>query len=134
MTALGGGRIGIGAQALGIMQGAIDETLKYVNGKKTGRQNHRSNTRIHSSSWLKWLQRAEAAKLMVYGEQHKKDLHGQPYSHLSAMCKMFACSKLQTIVTRRCLQLFGGYGYTRDYPVERVMRDAKITEIYEGTY
>ncbi|MBR4113481.1 MAG: acyl-CoA dehydrogenase, partial [Anaerotignum sp.] len=75
--------------------------------------------------------KAEAAKLLVYKAACEKDA-GRPYSHLSAMCKYFAGS-MASDITRRCVQLFGGYGYTRDYPVERMMRDAKITEIYEGT-
>jgi butyryl-CoA dehydrogenase len=61
----------------------------------------------------------------------RQDAH-EPYSHFAAMAKLFV-SEVASDVTRRCVQLFGGYGYTRDYPMERMMRDAKITEIYEGT-
>ena len=130
MQTLDGGRIGIASQALGIMQGAIDECVKYVMerrqfGKKIGQF---QNTQFELADMAT---KAEAAKLLVYEAAATKDA-GQPYSYLSAMCKYFAGSTASDI-TRRCLQLFGGYGYTRDYPVERMMRDAKITEIYEGT-
>ena len=130
MKTLDGGRIGIASQALGIMQGAIDECVKYVMerrqfGKKIGQF---QNTQFELADMAT---KAEAAKLLVYEAAATKDA-GKPYSHLSAMCKYFAGSTASDI-TRRCLQLFGGYGYTRDYPVERMMRDAKITEIYEGT-
>ena len=130
MHTLDGGRIGIASQALGIMQGAIDECVKYVMerrqfGKKIGQF---QNTQFELADMAT---KAEAAKLLVYEAAATKDA-GKPYSHLSAMCKYFAGSTASDI-TRRCLQLFGGYGYTRDYPVERMMRDAKITEIYEGT-
>jgi butyryl-CoA dehydrogenase len=73
----------------------------------------------------------EAARLLVYSAAMKKQNH-EPYSDAAAMAKLFA-SEAASDVTRRCVQLFGGYGYTREYPVERMMRDAKITEIYEGT-
>ena len=130
MKTLDGGRIGIASQALGIMQGAIDECVKYVMerrqfGKKIGQF---QNTQFELADMAT---KAEAAKLLVYEAAATKDA-GKPYSHLSAMCKYFAGSTASDI-TRRCLQLCGGYGYTRDYPVERMMRDAKITEIYEGT-
>ncbi len=72
-----------------------------------------------------------AAKLLVYQAANSKDEH-KPYTHLAAMAKLVAAQNASD-VTRRCLQLFGGYGYIRDYPIERMMRDAKITEIYEGT-
>lgn len=73
----------------------------------------------------------EAAKLLVYQAACAKDA-GQDYSHLAAMAKLVA-SQNASDTARRCLQLIGGYGYTREYPFERMMRDAKITEIYEGT-
>ena len=73
----------------------------------------------------------DASRLLVYRAACAKDNH-EPYSHLAAMAKLVA-SETASDVTRRCLQLFGGYGYTKDYPIERMMRDAKITEIYEGT-
>jgi butyryl-CoA dehydrogenase len=73
----------------------------------------------------------EASRLLIYRAAQAKQDH-EPYSHLAAQAKLFA-SETASDVTRRCLQLIGGYGYTRDYPFERFMRDAKITEIYEGT-
>ena len=75
--------------------------------------------------------KVDAARLLVYRAAAAKDA-GEKYTHLAAMAKLFA-SETASDVTRRCVQLFGGYGYTRDYPIERMMRDAKITEIYEGT-
>ena len=75
--------------------------------------------------------KADAARLLVYRAACAKDAH-EPYTHLAAMAKL-AASETASSVTRRCVQLFGGYGYSREYPVERMMRDAKITEIYEGT-
>lgn len=130
MQTLDGGRIGIASQAIGIAQGAIDECVKYVMerkqfGKKIGQM---QNTQFELADMAT---KAEAAKLLVYEAAAEKDA-GRPYSHLSAMAKYFAGS-MASDITRRCVQLFGGYGYTRDYPVERMMRDAKITEIYEGT-
>ena len=75
--------------------------------------------------------KTDAARLMVWRAATEKDLHGN-YAPYAAMCKMFA-SEVANEVTRMAVQLFGGYGYCREYPVERAMRDAKITEIYEGT-
>ena len=130
MKTLDGGRIGIASQALGIAEGAIDETLKYVMerkqfGKKIGQM---QNTQFELAD-MKTA--ADAAQLLVRRAACAKD-DGEPYSHLAAMAKLFA-AETASDVTRRCVQLFGGYGYTRDYPMERMMRDAKITEIYEGT-
>ena len=75
--------------------------------------------------------KVDAARLLIYRAAQAKQDH-EPYSHLAAMGKLYA-SEAASDVTRRCLQLVGGYGYTREYPFERFMRDAKITEIYEGT-
>ena len=75
--------------------------------------------------------KVDAARLMVWRAATEKDNHGN-YAPYAAMCKYFA-SDVANEVTRQCVQLFGGYGYCREYPVERAMRDAKITEIYEGT-
>ena len=130
MTALGGGRIGIGAQSVGIAQGAIDETLKYVKERKQGGKpiGKYQNTQFkHAECQTK----VDAARLMVWRAATEKDNHGN-YAPYAAMCKYFA-SDVANEVTRQCVQLFGGYGYCREYPVERAMRDAKITEIYEGT-
>lgn len=130
MHTLDGGRIGIASQALGIAEGAIEECVKYVMerkqfGKKIGQF---QNTQFELADMAT---KVEATKLLIYQAATEKDA-GRPYSHLSAMAKYYAGATASD-VTRRCVQLFGGYGYTRDYPVERMMRDAKITEIYEGT-
>ena len=130
MKTLDGGRIGIAAQALGIAQGAIDETVKYVGERKQfgKRIGSFQNTQFELADMQC---DTDAARLLVYRAACSKD-EGQPYSHFAAMAKLFA-SEVSSDVTRRAVQLFGGYGYTRDYPVERMMRDAKITELYEGT-
>lgn len=130
MMTLDGGRIGIAAQALGIAQGAIDETVEYV---KTRQQFGKPLSKFQNTQFELASMQAmtEAARLLVYQAAHAKDNH-EPYSHLAAMAKLVA-SETASDVTRRCLQLFGGYGYIKEYPMERMMRDAKITEIYEGT-
>ena len=130
MMTLDGGRIGIGAQALGIAQGAIDECVKYV--KERVQFGKRLSQFQNTQFELADMQcKVDAARLLIYrAAQAKQD--GEPYSHLAAMGKLYA-SEAASDVTRRCLQLVGGYGYTREYPFERFMRDAKITEIYEGT-
>ncbi|MGM9973660.1 MAG: acyl-CoA dehydrogenase [Clostridiaceae bacterium] len=130
MMTLDGGRIGIAAQALGIAQGAIDETVEYVKNRTQfgKRLSQFQNTQFQLADMQA---KTDAARLLVYRAACAKDNH-EPYSHLAAMAKLVA-SEVASDVTRRAVQLFGGYGYTREYPVERMMRDAKITEIYEGT-
>ena len=130
MKTLDGGRIGIAAQALGIAEGAIDVTVNYVKERKQfGRRiSQFQNTQFQLADMKA---KADAAQLLVYRAADMKQ-NKEPYSHAAAMAKLFA-SESASDITRRCLQLFGGYGYTRDYPIERMMRDAKITEIYEGT-
>lgn len=130
MKTLDGGRIGIASQAVGIAEGAIDETIKYTKERKQfGRRiSQFQNTQFQLADMKT---KAEAAQLLVYRAADAKQ-NKIPYSHYAAMAKLFA-SETASDVTRRCLQLFGGYGYTKDYPIERMMRDAKITEIYEGT-
>jgi len=130
MSTLDGGRIGIAAQALGIAQGAIDETVKYVKQRKQfGKPiSAFQNTQFKLADMT---MKTEAARLLVYKAAILKD-SGKPYSTEAAMAKLYA-SEVAMEVTTQAVQLFGGYGYTRDYPVERMMRDAKITEIYEGT-
>ena len=130
MKTLDGGRIGIAAQALGIGEGAVEEVIAYTKervqfGKRISQF---QNTQFQIADMHT---RMEAAKHLVYAAAMKKQ-NGEPYSMDAAMAKLFA-SEAASDVTRRCVQLFGGYGYTREYPVERMMRDAKITEIYEGT-
>ena len=130
MMTLDGGRIGIAAQALGIAQGAIDETVKYVKDRV---QFGRPISKFQNTQFMlaEMQTRVDAARMLVYRAAAIKDA-GEPYSSEAAMAKLFA-SETAREVTWRAVQLFGGYGYTRDYPVERMMRDAKITAIYEGT-
>ena len=130
MKTLDGGRIGIAAQALGIGEGAVEEVIVYTKervqfGKRISQF---QNTQFQIADMHT---RMEASKHLVYAAAMKKQ-NGEPYSMDAAMAKLFA-SEAASDVTRRAVQLFGGYGYTREYPVERMMRDAKITEIYEGT-
>lgn len=130
MKTLDGGRIGIAAQALGIAQGAMDETVKYCKERK---QFGRSLSQFQNTQFqLADLQtKIEAARYLVRAAAWKKD-HGMPYSADAAMAKLFAAETAMEMTTK-AVQFHGGYGYTREYPVERMMRDAKITEIYEGT-
>ena len=130
MKTLDGGRIGIASQALGLGEGAVAEAVKYTQervqfGKRISQF---QNTQFQLADMHT---RMEAAKYLVYPAAMKKQNH-EPYSMDAAMAKLFA-AEAASDVTRRAVQLFGGYGYTREYPVERMMRDAKITEIYEGT-
>ena len=130
MGALAGGRIGIGAQAVGIAQGAINETIKYVKERK---QFGKAIAKFQNTQFkLAEMQvKTDAARLMVWRAAVAKD-NGEAYAPMAAACKLFA-SEVANEVTRLAVQLFGGYGYSREYPVEKLMRDAKITEIYEGT-
>jgi butyryl-CoA dehydrogenase len=130
MKTLDGGRIGIAAQALGIAQGAIDETVKYVKERK---QFGRAISKFQNTQFqLADMQvKVDAARLLVYRAARAKD-NKEAYSVYAAMAKLFAAETAMEVTTK-AVQLHGGYGYTREYPVERMMRDAKITEIYEGT-
>lgn len=130
MQTLDGGRIGIAAQALGLGEGAVEEAIKYTKERvQFGRRiSQFQNTQFQLADMHT---RMQAAQFLVYSAAVKKQNH-EPYSMDAAMAKLFA-AEAASDVTRRAVQLFGGYGYTREYPVERMMRDAKITEIYEGT-
>ncbi len=130
MKALDGGRIGIGAQSVGIAQGAINEAMAYVKERKQfGRPiSAFQNTRFKLAQMQT---KVDAARLLVQRAAVMKD-NKEDYSSAAAMCKLFA-SEVANEVTRGCVQMLGGYGYSREYPIERMMRDAKITEIYEGT-
>ena len=130
MSTLDGGRIGIASQALGIAQGAFDVTVEYMKSRK---QFGRSLSKFQALQFemAEMKTRIEAARLLIYSAAFKKDQH-VPYSVDAAMAKLFA-AETAMYVTTKCVQFHGGYGYTKDYPVERMMRDAKITEIYEGT-
>ena len=130
MKTLDGGRIGIAAQALGIAEGALDEAIKYMKERKQfGRP-------ISAFQGLQWMvaemsTKIEAARFLVYKAAWLKE-NKQPYSIDAARAKLYA-AEVAMDVTTKAVQLFGGYGYTKEYPVERMMRDAKTTEIYEGT-
>mgnify|MGYP002580251712 CR=1 FL=1 len=130
MQTLDGGRIGIASQALGLGEGAVEEAIKYTKERvQFGRRiSQFQNTQFQLADMHT---RMQAAQYVVYAAAMKKQNH-EPYSMDAAMAKLFA-AEAASDVTRRAVQLFGGYGYTREYPVERMMRDAKITEIYEGT-
>lgn len=130
MWTLDGGRIGIASQALGIAQGAMDETVKYTKERK---QFGKSISQFQNTQFqlADMETKVEASRLLVYKAASLKDA-GQPYSVAAAMAKLFAAETAMEVTTK-AVQLHGGYGYTREYPVERMMRDAKITEIYEGT-
>jgi butyryl-CoA dehydrogenase len=130
MKTLDGGRIGIAAQALGLAQGALNETINYTKERK---QFGRSISKFQNTQFqlADMHCKTEAARNLVYKAAWKKD-QKQAYSLDAAMAKLFA-AEVAMEVTTKAVQLHGGYGYTREYSVERMMRDAKITEIYEGT-
>lgn len=130
MKTLDGGRIGIAAQALGIAEGALEEAVEYMKQRKQfGKQ-------LYKFQGLAWMvadckARVEAARYLVYKAASNKQ-EGLSYSVEAATAKLFA-AETAMFVTTQCIQMLGGYGYTKDYPLERMFRDAKITEIYEGT-
>ena len=130
MKTLDGGRIGIAAQALGIAEGALEEAVAYMKERK---QFGRSLSAFQGLQWMvaEMDTKIEAARFLVYKAACLKE-EGKPYSIDAARAKLFAADVAMEVTTK-AVQLFGGYGYTKEYPVERMMRDAKITEIYEGT-
>ena len=130
MATLDGGRIGIGAQALGIAQRALDESVRYTKEREA------FGHPIADFQGLQWRMadmatRIEAARLLVYRAARMKDA-GPAVCEEASMAKLFA-SETAMFCAHAAVQIFGGYGFTRDYPVEKLFRDAKITEIYEGT-
>ncbi|MFH1735479.1 MAG: acyl-CoA dehydrogenase [bacterium] len=130
MSALDSGRMGIAAQAVGIAQGALDAALKYVHE----RQQFGKFLKDFQAIQFKLADmdtRIEASRLLLYRSAAIKD-SGKRFSKEAAMAKVY-CSETAMYVTNEAVQIHGGYGYTPEYPVERMMRDAKITEIYEGT-
>lgn len=130
METLNGGRIGIAAQALGIAAGAYELSLAYCKERKT----FGKPISQHQAIQFKLAEMAtqiEAARLMVYKAAWLKD-NGDDYAHASAMAKLYA-SQVAMDVSIEAVQVHGGYGYVKEYHVERLMRDAKITQIYEGT-
>lgn len=130
MHTLDGGRIGIAAQALGLAEGAFESAVKYVKERKQfGRAlGQFQNTQFQLAEMAT---RIEAAKMLVYKAAFAKETQ-KTYSVEAAKAKLYA-AKTAMEVTEKAVQLHGGYGYIREYDVERMMRDAKITEIYEGT-
>lgn len=130
MATLDGGRIGIAAQALGIAEGAFNEAVAYVKERK---QFGRPLSKFQNTQFVlaDLKARIDAAQLLVYRAAVAKDTKDR-FSVESAVAKLYAAETAMEVTTK-CVQLLGGYGYTREYPVERMMRDAKITEIYEGT-
>jgi len=130
MATLDGGRIGIGAQSLGIAQRAFDESIRYAKEREA------FGHPIADFQGLQWRMadmavRIESARLLVYRAARMKDA-GQGFSKEASMAKL-AASETAMFCAHAAVQMFGGYGYTREYPVEKLFRDAKITEIYEGT-
>jgi len=130
MATLDGGRIGIACQALGIAQAAYEESVKYA---KEREQFGKPLAKFQAIQWFiaDMATEIDAARLMVYKAAFDK-WQGTPYTVSAAMAKFFA-SDIAMNATRNAIQIHGGYGYTKEYPVERFYRDAKITEIYEGT-
>jgi acyl-CoA dehydrogenase len=130
MKTLDGGRNGIAAQAVGIAQGALDASLAYA------RERRQFGKALFDQQAIQFkladmATQIEAARLLTY-QAAWLESNGQAYGKASAMAKLFAGDTAMQVTTE-AVQIFGGYGYTRDYPVERMMRDAKITQIYEGT-
>ena len=130
MSSLDVGRLGIAAQALGIAQGAFDETVKYMKQRK---QFGRSLDKLQALSFemASMKVKIDGARYLLYDACNRRD-RGLPSSVAAAEAKL-ACSEAASYVTNKAVQFHGGYGYIKDYPVERMYRDAKITEIYEGT-
>ena len=130
MSALDSGRMGIAAQALGLAQGALDAALQYAHERQQFGRFLKDFQAIQFK--LADMQtRIDASRLLLHRAAAVKDA-GKRFSQEAAMAKLY-CSETAMYVTNEAVQIHGGYGYTPEYPVERMMRDAKITEIYEGT-
>jgi alkylation response protein AidB-like acyl-CoA dehydrogenase len=127
---LNAGRIGIGAQMVGIAQGALDATLKYVGERKQFGKAIGEFQGVQFQLAQAWTE-LQAARLLVYNAARLRDA-GQPHMVEGAMAKLYA-SQAANNVTSLCVDLYGGYGFTKEYPVEKYYRDAKIGTIYEGT-
>jgi len=131
MMTLDRARPGVAAQAVGLAQGAFDLALEYTGNRQQFGQS------ISAFQGVQWMladmgTQIEAARQLVYTAARAADEGSKSLSKLSAMCKLFA-TDVAMKVTTDAVQLFGGYGYVKDYPIEKYMRDAKITQIYEGT-
>jgi alkylation response protein AidB-like acyl-CoA dehydrogenase len=130
MTALDGGRIGIAAQSLGVAQAALDASIKYAKGRE------QFGRKISKFQGLRWILAnmatdIEAARQLMYSAAAMKD-RGETYTAQASMAKLFA-SEMVNRITAQAIQMHGGYGFTKDYPVERFYRDARVFTIYEGT-
>ena len=130
MATLDGGRIGVAAQSVGLAQGALEAAIKYAKERVQFGKPISANQAI-SFKLADMATKVEYARLLTYRAAYHKE-HHLPYSKEAAMAKMVA-SDVAMEVTTEAVQVFGGYGFSREYPVERMMRDAKITQIYEGT-
>jgi butyryl-CoA dehydrogenase len=131
LATLDGGRIGIAAQAVGIAQAALDECIEYA---KQRQQFGRPIAKFQAIQWMiaDMDTKIEAARWLVLNAAYQKDHGSGRYSKEAAMAKLFASETAMDVVIK-AVQIHGGYGYTKEYTVERLFRDAKITEIYEGT-
>jgi butyryl-CoA dehydrogenase len=130
LSTLDGGRIGIASQAVGIAQGALDESIEY---SKQRQQFGKPIAQFQAIQWMiaDMATKIEAARYLVYNAAYKKDIN-ERYTKEAAMAKLYA-SEVAVDTAIKAVQIHGGYGYTKEYTVERLFRDAKITEIYEGT-
>jgi butyryl-CoA dehydrogenase len=131
MITLDRARPGVAAQAVGLAQGALDLAMDYTH------ERHQFGQSVSSFQGVQWMladmaTQIEAARQLVHTAARTIDSGAKSISKVSAMCKLFA-TDVAMKVTTDCVQLFGGYGYCKDYPIEKYMRDAKITQIYEGT-
>ena len=130
MKALGGGRIGIAAQSIGLARSALEKAISYSKDREQFGQSISKFGAIQNKV-ADMATNIDAARLLVWKAAIKKD-QGKDFSKESSMAKLFASTTAMTAATD-CVQIHGGYGYMQEYGVERLMRDAKITEIYEGT-
>lgn len=130
MATLDGGRIGVAAQALGIAEGALKHAVEYAHEREQFGKAIIANQAMQFKL-ADMAMKCEASKYLVYHAAFLKDQH-EPYSVAAAMAKAFASDSAMNVTTE-AVQVYGGYGYTVEYPVERLMRNAKITQIYEGT-
>src|SRR5262245_58446435 len=131
MITLDRARPGVAAQAVGLAQGALELAIDYTRSRQQFGQS------VSSFQGVQWMladmgTQLEAARQLVYHAARVVDSGSRGLSKASAMCKLFATDTAMKVTTD-CVQLFGGYGYVKDYPIEKYMRDAKITQIYEGT-
>jgi alkylation response protein AidB-like acyl-CoA dehydrogenase len=124
------GRIGIGAQMIGLARGALDHTIRYVKEREQFGQPIASFQAVQHQI-ARAATELDAARLMVYNAARLRDAR-EPFLTEAAMCKIFA-SEVAERVSSLAVNLFGGYGFVKDYPVEKLFRDAKIGQIYEGT-